>query len=401
MRSIRCKKAIALLFIICISLSLVACGEVKSSDNGNRTVARILGYDVAAEWLEYKTKLQQNLGSETPSDDALESIKYNLRNQYIVETCIENYDEEYFDMLMQDYVNTQLAQVERVSAAYEQQFLETSGITLDEWKSHFLPEYDAPAAIYSEFAAALVTELDDELNMENLEIEILDEEFLKLMDEKYPCTRDLSRVFIDELLPGFEAELDASDTEVYSWYRYDDGRKAIVYGKTCIDGRFLEGEVYLEQNKGVWEIQDRKVFLGMETEKDNWSMLELMTSGDENEMDAYYAANLHLFPELHESNEGTIFVTETGGACTVTLKMTVGRYSSTGAMEGPQIMFTVDLSDPDQPAVREKTLTDKHEYVGENEASREHSHSYYVIPDERMIQMAEALYAYVPQNALK
>ena len=359
-------------------------------------VMKIQGEDVSAEWIEYAVKMHQSKHADKPAEAAIRMIKQNCRDRYYVKELSEAYDATYFDRLIAGYVENQQITVANASEGFKESFLKRSGVTLDEWQSVYLPRYDAPAAIYRQYAEPMDLELKETLPLEQVEVEILDADFIAAMEEKYPCTRDLSREFIDALVPDFEMAFGVDGTEVYSWYRYDTGQKAIVYGKTSVAGVTYEGEVYLVKDGDGWNIGDVNVISSTEKPLEVTGTLEQTNGDKKTDTVSYYVDRFNLLPELTEKNLGVIHIND--AEKTLSLDMTISKYTNTGAIEGPRISFTVNLSDWEHPVVEQKSLLDDAEYVGPDAEMKQHSQSYYVIPDERVIEMAKVLYEYVPMN---
>lgn len=387
----------AIALIVCIAAGAVCLANPMS---GKRTVARVMGEDVSAEWMEYQTRMAQEEGSENPAEEALESIKAGIRNEKVVREY-SKLSEEYFEKLIDDYVSEQLSKQENPSAEAEQAFLERTGMTMKYWQENILPEYEAPFRIYREYliSSSLTELITGNEELQNPEFEILDPAFMALMAEKYPCRRDLSREFVDNLVPEFEAQYGTTGTEIYSWYRYDYGRRAIVYGRTFYGGREYEGEAYISMTGGRWTIDELKEFRGIGSPDTITGNLYLLSGGDETAGESYLADYFSLFPEFHNANMGRISIMDEETNRTIYVDMTISRFTNTGAMEGPRINFAVDLTDWENPQISLKRMLDDNVYYGEDEKLKKYSRSYYVIPDERIIQMAKTLYEYVPAHA--
>lgn len=364
----------AIALIVCIAAGAVCLANPMS---GKRTVARVLGEDVSAEWMEYVVKAYQYEGSENPVGDALESIKADIRNRQAALELSESYDEEYFQGLIDEYV---------------QKEQRTGG------KQEFLAEYESSSVIYRQYLinSGLYRQIDESLMYTaDIEAEILDPAFMTLMAEKYPCIYDMDRSFIDALIPEFEVRCGTTGTEIYSWYRYDYGRSAIVYGRTFYDGQAYEGEAHISQSGGKWDIDELKTFEGFETrQKAAHERIEGSV-----ESTSYFVNHFDLFPEFGRNCQGTININdiEFEKGKTVYANISNLQHLDDGGAEGPVIRFAVNLYENGQADVGIKALDD---YVAYGPVQlTQYEDGYYVIPDERIIQMAKTLYEYVPAHA--
>lgn len=98
-------------------------------------------------------------------------------------------------------------------------------------------------------------------------------------------------------------------------------------------------------------------------------------TGKNKNMKSFYIDSFNFFPEFCSPNMGSATIEKKGNRTFMSVNMTIMRYTNTGAPEGPGI------------------------YYGSDENSAEHSQAYYVIGEERLCEMAKALYDYVPNHA--
>lgn len=89
-------------------------------------------------------------------------------------------------------------------------FFKRMGISYDEWKKVYLPEYDAPAAVYHNLYTSLTGSQYDDFDIAAQNVEIADEAFFDEMRKEFPQNLPITDGETSSVIREFEKRAGAS-----------------------------------------------------------------------------------------------------------------------------------------------------------------------------------------------
>lgn len=390
--------------VICIAVTVLCIANPEDSGStwsrwrNQRTVAIIGGTEVSAERMEYAIRYNTYFAGYDPVEDGLNEVKTQIWQKNVVESFMTPQQKGRISASIEAKAEEKLKAFEEMSEKEQQEFFGPLGITYEEWKKIYLPEYDAPAEVYAGLMIAMPGSGYDAFNIASQSVEIIDEAFFDKMRREFPKAVGITDGEVSEVTAKFEQNSGTSDTRLYSRYIYRGGEKAILYVNTLMkDGSRSDGEIYAERKKGQWSFTDFKKFTDYGRRKNLTHNIIDMNQGEDGDMKSFYIDSFNFFPEFYSPNMGSVIIEKKGDRTFMSVRMIIMRYTNTGAPEGPEISFIADMTDFNNPVILRKKMTGG-TYYGNDEAFKEHSEAYYVIGEERLREMAKKLYDYVPAH---
>ena len=380
----------ALVFCLVVTAACAANppGEDRQQTLNGKVVAEVWGYRITDDWLAYRAMNLQYMGHENPVDGAMEAI---LRHLWLESQVVyEPVTSEEIDAYVKKTVNA----FDSMSQEEKKGYFEAIGYTYDEWKNHYLPQYDARAAIVAEKAAEKNGGQVPDADIESMKLNIVDSKALEQLHRQYPGIV-VSFEDIEGAVSKWAAGQGASDHEICCTVTSLTGKTKQVYLKMTLDS--VPHYVWLVLEKtadGTWHAGDSEKKTMRRAMSDmNRVRLTLLSEGDDT-LTACSFENFALFPNTGEYNFGMMEIDWTRE--TVTLNFRQGMKSQQ-VMEGagPGIYFQADMSQPDQPVITMSQFPPGTE-VATGDVIPELYYGQFHMPVERLQQMAVLIYEYLP-----
>ncbi len=390
----------ALVFCLVVTAACAANppGEEREQKLTGQVVAEVWGYRITDDWLGYWAAFMQAVGHESPVDGAMEAVMEHLWVDSKV--VYEDVTQAEIDA----YVKRTVESFESVSEEEMNAYFAAFGFTYEEWKNHYLPQYDARAVLIAEKAEQRAAELQDEsllqADLEEMNLEIRDEAAVSALRKKYPGIH----VSIDEItdvVAAWAKEENVQEYEICSTITSTTGKTKQVYIKTKQDSTDCYVWLVLEKkDDGTWAAGDFSKKTLSEAAADlKRAQFTVLSEGEDN-VTAFAFQNLCLFPEADRSNFGVVEIDRTEGNESVGVNLHQGLQVNQIDGPGPGFSFKADMKDPEQPVITmSQFLYNTPDGSGPGAMGDVIPELYYGkfdIPVERLREMATLLYEYVP-----
>ena len=369
-------------------------GDGSQQNTTGKVIAEAQGYRITDEWLAYRAMNLQYMGHENPVDGAMNAI---LRQLWLESMVV------YDDVTAKEidaYVEQTLKAFNTMSQEEQKEYFEAIGVTYEEWKNHYLPQYDARAAIIAEKAAEKNGGQVPSADIESMNLEIMDPQAIRQLQNQYPGIV-VSFEEIEDTVAAWAVEQGASDYEICCTVTSLTGKTKQVYLKMTTEDSWSHYVwLVLEQkDDGNWKAgisehkTKRRAMSDMNRAKLTW-----LSEGDDT-LTACSFENFALFPNAGEYNFGMVEIDWTEGKEMVTVNFRQGMKSQQ-MMDGtgPGFYFQADMRQPEQPVITVSQFTSG-TAAATGDVIPELYYGKFDIPVEYLHEMAVMIYEYLPLYA--
>ena len=391
----------ALVFCLVVSAACAANppGEEREQQLTGNVVAEVWGYRITDDWLAYRAAVLQAVGHESPVDGALEAV---MKHLWLESRVV--YD-DVTQAEIDAYVKRTVESFDSMSEAEQHAYFAAIGCTYEEWKNHYLPQYEARTVLVAEKAEQRAAELEDEslldVDFAEMNLEITDAAAVETLRQTYPGIQISFKEIEDAVRTWAKAE-NVQDYEICSNITSTTGKTKQVYLKTVQDETLCYVWLILEkQADETWSagIFSKKT-LSKAAADLNRAQFTVLSEGEDN-VTAIAFQNLCLFPEADRCNFGVVEIDRTEGNESVGLNLHQGLQVNWIDGPGPGFSFKADMKNPEQPVITMSQFpyNTPSDSGAMQDVIPELYYGKFEIPVERLREMAMLLYEYVPLYA--
>ncbi|MBQ8563386.1 MAG: hypothetical protein IJ443_05825, partial [Firmicutes bacterium] len=316
----RCMTACALVFCLVVTAACAANppGEDSQQKLTGNVVAEVWGYRITDDWLSYRAMNLQYMGHENPVDGAMEAILRHLwlESQVVYEAVTAEEIDAYVKKTVSDF--------DAMSEDEKEGYFESIGYTYEEWKNHYLPQYDARTVIVAEKAAEKNGGEVPAADIESMDPKITDPQAIEKLRRQYPGVV-VSFEEIEGSVSAWAKEQGSSDFEICTTVTSLTGKTKQVYLKMTQESvPYYVWLVLEKRDDGTWQagISEKKS-VSQAISDLNRTQLTLVAEGG-SKRTAYSFENFCLFPDIGEYNFGMVAIDWTEGKETVTVNLRQG-----------------------------------------------------------------------------